>query len=225
MQKPGSDRWSGGTQKPMSFGARTLSKPSFILMTVLAVGLGLFALRYAAPHPFAAPENVSRNPFAVPFLPIHALLSAVALMVGPFQFQAARDGQRRRWHRLCGRLYVAVCLLSAPAGLILALGATTGPIATAGFGILAILWFFFTLSGYRAAAAHHYADHRRWMIRSYALTFGAVTLRLYLAVAIATQMDFAPAYRVISFLAWVPNLLLVELWLRRRGLAGRPPIP
>jgi len=30
---------------------------------------------------------------------------------------------------------------------------------------------------------------------------------------------------VISFLAWVPNLLLVELWLRRRGLAGRPPIP
>jgi cyanate permease len=61
-------------------------------------------------------------------------------------------------------------------------------------------------------------EHRRWMIRSYALTFGAVTLRLYLAVAIATQMDFAVAYRAISFLAWVPNLALVEWWLRR----GRP---
>ena len=98
----------------------------------------------------------------------------------------------------------------------------TGPIATAGFGLLDILWFYFTLTGYRAALARRFADHRLWMIRSYALTFGAVTLRLYLAVAIATQMDFAVAYRAISFLSWVPNLLLVEWWLRRRDRAGSP---
>jgi uncharacterized membrane protein len=198
----------------MPRGARSVSVATFLPMAILAVGLGLFTLRYAMPHPPVAPDNVTRNPFATPFLPIHALLSAIALIVGPFQFLTTRKG-RRPWHRACGRIYVAVCLLSAPVGLLLALGATTGPIASAGFGILAILWFLITLQGYRAALAGRFAEHRRWMIRSYALTFGAVTLRLYLAVAIATQMDFAPAYRAISFLAWVPNLLLVEWWLRR----------
>jgi hypothetical protein len=33
------------------------------------------------------------------------------------------------------------------------------------------------------------------------------------------DLPFLPWYRAISFLAWVPNLIAAELWLRRSGKA------
>jgi len=51
------------------------------------------------------------------------------------------------------------------------------------------------------------------MIRSWALTLSAVTLRLYLSAIPVLGLDFVDAYRAISFLCWVPNLLLAEAWL------------
>lgn len=55
------------------------------------------------------------------------------------------------------------------------------------------------------------------MIRSWALTLAAVTLRLYLPLVMILDLSFLPWYRAISFLAWVPNLIAAELCLRRSG--------
>lgn len=52
------------------------------------------------------------------------------------------------------------------------------------------------------------------MLRSYALTSAAITLRLYLGAATAAKLPFADAYPAIAWLCWVPNLALVELALR-----------
>ena len=53
--------------------------------------------------------------------------------------------------------------------------------------------------------------HREWVLRNYALIFGAVTLRIWLPILIiAYQGEFLPAYRWVAWLAWVPNLLWVE---------------
>jgi hypothetical protein len=58
--------------------------------------------------------------------------------------------------------------------------------------------------------------HRAWMLRNYSLTFAAVTLRIYLPLAAAVlHFDFIPAYRVISWLCWVPNLIVAEILARR----------
>jgi hypothetical protein len=111
--------------------------------------------------------------------------------------------------------------LAAPAGLILAFGATTGPVSTAGFGTLAVIWFTVNAMGWKTAAAGRFAEHRRWMIRSYALTFGAVTLRLYLPIGPLAGINFEDAYRVISFAAWVPNLIAAELFLRGWPMAAK----
>ena len=55
------------------------------------------------------------------------------------------------------------------------------------------------------------------MLRSYSLIFGAVMLRIWLPLLIiAHGGEFIPAYRIVAWLAWVPNILLVE-WLIRRG--------
>ena len=58
--------------------------------------------------------------------------------------------------------------------------------------------------------------HRRWMIRSYALTAAAITLRLYLPLLSHLGIPFDMSYPVVAWLCWVPNLLFAE-WLCRRG--------
>jgi hypothetical protein len=182
-------------------------------MGIASVATALFSLRYALPSWPLAPGSVAHNAFARPWLPIHAVLAALALLTAPFQFLTTPRGGRRAWHRMAGRFYAVCCLLAAPAGLILAFGATTGPVSTAGFGTLAIAWFSTTGMGWKTARDGRFADHRRWMIRSFSLTFGAVLLRLYLPIGPLLGFRFDDAYRIISFMAWVPNLILAEVLL------------
>jgi hypothetical protein len=51
------------------------------------------------------------------------------------------------------------------------------------------------------------------LYRSYALTLAAVTLRIYLPLSHALEIGFEDAYRLVSWLCWVPNLVIVEVWL------------
>ncbi len=192
----------------------------FAVMMLLAIAVALVSFRFLMPEPPGVSPEVAANRFADPALPIHAGLAALALLLGPVQFWGRKHGRRAAWHRATGALYMAACLLSAPAGLALALGTTAGPIATVGFGLLALAWFVTTAQGLRAVLARRFADHRRWMIRSFALTFAAVTLRLYLPIAPSFGYDFMPAYIAVSWLCWVPNLLIAEwLFVPRRAHA------
>src|SRR5258708_35055586 len=81
-----------------------------------------------------------------------------------------------------------------------------------GFGLLAVLWLFATAMAYRYIRARDQVSHRRWMIRSYALTFAAVTLRIYLPLSQVAGIPFDAAYQTISWLCWVPNLIVAE-WI------------
>jgi hypothetical protein len=105
----------------------------------------------------------------------------------------------------------------------MAFGTTAGPIATAGFASLAVCWIIANVQGWRLAMARRLDAHRAWMLRSFALTFAAVTLRIYIVVLPMLGVAPIDAYRAASFLAWIPNLILVELYLR--GAFGRPARP
>lgn len=191
------------------------------LAIVLSVGIALFSYRYLSPTgPLQAP-NITGNPFARPWLAVHASGAATALLVGGFQFIPALR-RRRAAHRWLGRLYGTGCVVGGCAGFGLAFGSTAGPIAGWGFGILAVIWIYVTGQGWLTARARRFDEHRRWMMRSFALTFAAVTLRLYLPLAAVAGLDGLQAYRAIAWLCWVPNLLLVELYLRRGLLRGTP---
>jgi hypothetical protein len=58
------------------------------------------------------------------------------------------------------------------------------------------------------------------MARSAALTCAALTLRLYLPFPPALGFTFAEGYRFIAWACWVPNLLVVEYFLRRVTTGG-----
>jgi uncharacterized membrane protein len=190
---------------------------AWAIMSLLALGIGLVSFRYLLPHvPMGAP-NVLANLFARPFLAVHAGAAALALVIGPFQFIRSKSGRRPAWHRVSGPAYVAACLIAAPAGLVLAVGSSAGPVAGVGFGLLAVTWFYVNLRGLQAVLQGRYAEHGRWMIRSYALTFAAVTLRLYLPLGpMLLGLDFMTTYRATAWISWIPNLLIVEAVLSRR---------
>ncbi|HEU4509896.1 MAG TPA: DUF2306 domain-containing protein, partial [Pyrinomonadaceae bacterium] len=154
-----------------------------------------------------------------PWLIIHVAGAATALLIGPPQFSSAIRSRFPTFHRFLGRVYVVSCLVGGAAGFVLALGTSTGWISTAGFASLAVAWIITTSLAWRRAMQGQFVDHRAWMIRSFALTFAAVTLRLYLPLLPLFSIGFFQGYRAISFLCWVPNLLAVELYLRNRRSA------
>lgn len=141
----------------------------------------------------------------------HVFASAVALTVGPFQFSTTLRARHPALHRWSGRLYLGVAVLVGGfAGLYMAAHAYGGLAARLGFGCLALGWLYTGLRAYLAIRARDITAHRRWMVRNFALTFAAVTLRLWLPASVASGVAFDLAYPAIAWLCWVPNLLIAE---------------
>jgi uncharacterized membrane protein len=152
----------------------------------------------------------------------HIFAASLALLLGPLQFSAPLRQKYTNIHRWFGRIYLtAGVLVGGLAGLYLSQFAFGGPVARLGFAALAICWMYTGLRAYLAIRRGATAEHRKWMIRNFALTFAAVTLRFYLPVSMAANIEFTLAYPVIAWLCWVPNLLFVE-WQYNTTRQRRP---
>lgn len=198
-----------------------LRRLGFALLWLGALGVGLFSLRYALPGLPLAPE-LANVQLKREWLVLHAVSAALALLTGPLQFVAALRRRRPALHRWVGRAYLAAVALGTLSALPLSLPAETGPLASAGFLCLGLLWGASGIEGLRHARARRFALHRAWMIRGYALTAAAITLRIYLAASEILELSMADAYPVIAWLCWVPNLLVAEWWLARERRGADP---
>lgn len=169
----------------------------------------------------------------------HVLFGSVAMAGAVFQIW---PWWRRRYpaaHRRLGRVYVFGGVL--PAGVAaLTVGAFSpfGPATRASNVLLALVWIYTTLTGWRMARRRRYAEHRRWMIRSFALTASTITNRVWgpiFVVALTPQLDTTfhgdpgllvwVASAATAWLGWTIPLLITEWWLerdrtRRRGTRG-----
>ena len=142
---------------------------------------------------------------------IHITFGGIALLTGWTQFSQKLRDRYLNTHRTVGKIYVGSVMLSSLAGCYIALFASGGITSTLGFGGLAVAWFFTILMAYTHIRKRDIKQHENWMIRNYALTFAAVTLRIYLPVSQMMHIEFIAAYRVISWLCWVPNLIVAEM--------------
>lgn len=158
----------------------------------------------------------------------HVASASLALASGPVQFSARLRRRFARAHRVLGRVYLGSVGLGALTGLAMLPVNSAGWAGVFGFGALATLWGWTGLRAYRSIRARDVAAHQSWMIRSYALTFAAVTLRLWTVVLMTTagalgapgdeDALFRDAYLATPFLCWLPNLVVAERLIRRRGL-------
>ncbi|HEY3950872.1 DUF2306 domain-containing protein [Phenylobacterium sp.] len=199
-----------------------LSRGLWWIGAVTSVIIALISYRYFVPS-IPTPTFVGGNAMAHPWLWVHAGFGATSLILGPWQFLPRLRARWPRVHRWIGRGYVVSVIVGGCAGLLLASGTTAGPIARAGFSLLAIVSVGLAANGWRLAMSGRYAEHREWMVRSFAVIFGAVLLRAYLPIAQGLfHIPFMPAYRAIAWLAWVPNLIVAELYLRGAFRPRRP---
>lgn len=193
------------------------------VVAVLSVGVGLYAVVGYGLLPLGAtvhPDMAAVFADHRLALYLHVFASAVAILVGPFQFLRAVR-RRPRLHRTLGRIYLAAVALGGAGGLALACTATGGVAQRVGFAVLAVLWLATGALGLRAIRAGRVEAHRAWMIRNFALTFAAVTLRLELGVAMGLGVDFMTVYPWLGWACWVPNALVAELLVRRSRAARR----
>lgn len=154
---------------------------------------------------------------------IHVATSMLPLMAGFTQFAPSL---LRKWpviHRSMGRIYGgSVLFVTGPASLVMAFYANGGLTSRLAFVTLAVLWLGTTAIGWRMALRRNWAAHRDWMIRSYALTLSAITLRAWKYLIVFTfeprPMD---VYRIVAWLGFLPNILLAE-WIIRRYRKADP---
>lgn len=152
---------------------------------------------------------------------IHIVTAIFALIIGPFQLFMKPTNDRKRWHRLLGYGYVLSITVSGIVSVYLSLFATGGWIAGLGFMSLDVLWVATTLIATRRIMAKDIQAHKAWMLRSYALTFAAVTLRIWLAPLNLLLSDFEAAFQVVAWVCWIPNLLVIEVVISRMRLRQR----
>ncbi len=187
-------------------------------MAALGTAVALFSFRYTFGKG-PVPANVATNRHVDPWIVIHATSAATALLLGPAQFVPTLRKRLPVLHRAIGRLYVAGCAIGGVSALVLSSGISAGRIAQFGFALGGVTWLITTGTALDRIFAGDVSEHRRWMIRSYALTFAAVTLRLYLPLSQLLGFGFAPSYSAIAWLCWLPNLLVAEWSLRRHPSA------
>lgn len=195
------------------------------LMTVLALGVAAYAIVAYGLLEFGTLVHPDmRQVFAARPVGIglHVFASAFALALGPFQFLPGLRARRPGLHRQLGRVYLTAVAVGGLSGLYMARFAFGGGLAQSGFTVLALLWLGSSALALRAILGGDVAAHRRWMLRSFALTFAAVTLRLQLGLGGLAGLAFEQYYPVVAWSCWVPNLLLLEWWLRR---GSRPWLP
>lgn len=189
----------------------------FFFLLMLQITLNYLPIRSDVAFLQIKQTEVESIKLYLPIFYLHVYSAIFVLLAGFTQFSKTLLNKHPKLHRKLGYIYVAMVLLfAAPSGLFIGLFANGGPTAKAAFGILAILWFWFTLKAMLLAKQQRFKAHRHFMLRSFALTCSAITLRLWKVVLVYL---FQPApmdvYQIIAWLGWIPNLLLAEWFIKK----------
>ncbi|MFI6792756.1 DUF2306 domain-containing protein [Nonomuraea sp. NPDC050383] len=215
--------------------------------------LAVVALAFVA---FSLPPYVSFDPSqsrvpAPAFFPphyvvlsLHVVFGSVAMLTCCLQIWPWFRERHPRAHRLVGRVYVfGGCLPAGLMGLVAGLATPFGHVIRVSNVLLALLWLGCTIAGWRMARRRRFVEHRRWMVRSFALTMSIITNRIYgVALVILLQPELETTFHgdqalltqtaagLGGWLGWVLPLLAAEWWLERgdarrrarRRAAARP---
>ncbi|MEO1143291.1 MAG: DUF2306 domain-containing protein [Pseudomonadota bacterium] len=169
--------------------------------------------------------RVLAEPTGAPFFPdwqygnwiillIHVATAIPPLLIGPFAFSKNLRNKSLKWHRWIGVTYCVCIWISAVTGVMLATANTRGIIAQMGFGSLGITWFTTTWLAYTTARTKDIVSHRRWMLRSYAVTLAVVSIRPMFLMEIPFGISADDWYRLTTWMCWVPNLIIAEIYIR-----------
>lgn len=201
------------------------------LAVALAIGLIGFAVhRYVgglATH-VAVVRHIAHD-YAILQLPVlaaspvwealHRLGGALLVLAGLLQFSDRLRRGAPRVHRATGWVYVPLAMLAAGSGMWMVLrhsfGGPLEVVPTLVFGAAMIVTTGVALV---QALRRRFRGHRAWMLRSYALVLGPMTVRIvYVPLWMLLGLPERHAIWVSFWIGWSIPVVLAELWIRRRG--------
>jgi len=141
----------------------------------------------------------------------HAVASATALSLGLFAF--VQQTRKLRVHAGIGRVYAAGVLVGGVTSLPMALMAEGGWTTRLSFFLQGSAWLLTLGCAVWFARKKRFQEHRRFMVRNYALTYSAVISRILLHGLQEAGLSFQEIYTVVSW-TWVAGLAVGEWWLR-----------
>ncbi len=147
----------------------------------------------------------------------HVYTSIFVLILGIFQFSTFIRNRFSRLHKTLGFAYVFLILfIASPSGFVMAIHANGDFWSKLSFVIQAVLWFVFTLKALQFAKQKAWKKHQNFMLRSYALTLSAISLRLF-KLLIVNTLELPPmdTYKIVAWLGWVFNIVVVEIYIRK----------
>ena len=148
---------------------------------------------------------------------IHVYSSILVLFAGFSQFNNKLRARRPSLHRKLGYLYVInILCITGPASLIMGFYANGGVSSKIAFILLSILWLYFTYKALIKAKQKQFTLHQQFMIRSYALTLSAITLRAWkFLISNTTELPPMDIYQIVAWAGWVINLIIAEYYIRQ----------
>jgi uncharacterized membrane protein len=155
-----------------------------------------------------------------PYLTVAHIVPGLAfILLGPLQFMDGLRKRRPALHRWTGRLFVSAALVIGVTALIMspqmAIGGTLETTATFVFGAL----FLVALGrAFAAIRRRRVAEHRRCMIRGYAIGLAVATVRpivgLFSATCKLTRLTPHDSFGTAFWLGFTLSLATAETWIR-----------
>jgi uncharacterized membrane protein len=143
----------------------------------------------------------------------HATFGSLALLIGPLQFSTWLRRRYVKLHRVLGRIYVVSVGCASVMALTISWGRPLMPATLT----QVIAWITCTTLAFVTARNRQIAQHRAWMMRSYAVTLTFITTRiLSLWPAYWNLSDQAEVIVIIAFV--VASLLVVDVGLSWREI-------
>jgi uncharacterized membrane protein len=189
---------------------------AFFSALMLEITFQYIPIRTDAAFLLIKQEYIDITPWRIAFF-VHVFSSMFALIAGFTQFSNYLLTRYKKLHRIIGKIYVIdILFITGPSSFIMALFANGGIPSRMAFTILATLWIVTTAKAWQTARARQFTAHKEWVMRSYALTLSAITLRtwkwLLTAIFHLRPLD---TYMIVAWLGFVPNLLFVEYLIKQ----------
>lgn len=191
-----------------------MSAITFVLW-MLILSVSLYYAAQALPYLASPIEHLRLQPDPPGeawALRLHAVGGLVALALGPLQLLTPLRRRAPALHRFCGYGYVLAVTMGVVGAVVIARTPGGAGANAFAFYALAAIWTIATSLALAHAIAKRWRQHQRWMYRSFALSFAAVTLRA--GMPLLQEMGFAASdlYTIAAWASWTLNLIVVE-WI------------
>ena len=191
---------------------------ALIALAVIPTVAGSLRLVELAGGPLLLPANPRMTASPLPVV-VHITCAVPYAVLGAFQFSSRLRRRHPRWHRSSGRLVVGLGMAVATSALWMTVFYARQP----GTGELAYLFRLAFGSGMAACIVLGFSairrgdvsTHRAWMTRAYAIALAAGTQTITLAVGPAFFGSGVLTKDLSLGAAWVINLAVAELVIRR----------